>query len=273
MCPTEQFYNYKEPLPDTSTLYHKRDINKNDFNSEPSKANLQVRLKVLHNDGSLSDKAILKSDPYMTVSHNYMAPIYPTYETPNNIANVDVSVPFKLHQRPQLSSDTMKNKIKISEEGENNIYDVPSEIKEERTVKDNNTSTTNCDDITEHPRRYRKHEALRIRPDFHDVQLITNPSDLKKCSGTSNTYRRNETYIAHSPDYNYATSLTKHLRRPKQNLTLWNDIFSYSMNELNFSNTKYFSNPYVIPDGKGCSYTGAYLLIRPSRCYLFYCAN
>ena len=123
----------------------------------------------------------------MNVSHYYVAPVHPTYELPNNIANVDVCVPFKQHKGRKLLLDASKSKIKVPEEGENDIYDVPSDFKEERTVNDENTSTTNGDDITEHTRRYRKHKALRIKPDFHDVQLITNPGNLKKCPGTKHS--------------------------------------------------------------------------------------
>ena len=262
---TTRNFTIPKSLPNTGTL-HKRDINKNDFKSEPSKASLHVRLQLLHNDGSISDKTIPRSYSHVNVSHHYVAPVHPTYETSNNVTNVDVSMPFKRHQGHKLSLATRKSKITISEEGENDIYDVPSDFKEEKTVNDDDTSTKNGDDTTEHTRRYRKHEALRIKPDFHDVQLITDPGNSKKCPGTITAYCKDQNFIANSCDHNYATALTKHLRRPKEKLARWNDIFCYVVNQLNFCNTKYISNPYVAPDGKGCSYNGAYLLIRPSHC-------
>ena len=262
---TTRNFTIPKSLPNTGTL-HKRDTNKNDFNSEPSKANLQVEVRLLHNDGSISDKTIPKSDSSMTVSHNYVAPIHPTYETPSNVENIEVSVPFKRHKGQGPSLQTTKSKIKISEEGENDIYDVPSDSEEEKTVNYTNTSTTNGDDITEHTRRYRKHEAIRMKPDFHDVQLITNPGNLKKCPGTITAYCKDQNFIASSYVHSYSTSLRRNVYSLPRNSTTWSNILKYVMSE-------YFSTPCVAPDDKGCSYNGAYLLIRPSHCCWFYFAR
>ena len=194
----------------------------------------------------------------MNVRHNYVAPIHPTCEIPNNVTNVDVSVPFKRHKGQKLLLDTKKSKIKVSEEGENDIYDVPSEIREERTINDDNTSTINGDDIIEHTRHYRKHEALRVKPDFHDVQLITHPGDLKKCPGTSNTYCKDQNFIANSCAHSYTTPMGRNMYGLRQKPISWNDARRHVMNE-------YFSKTHVVPDGNGCSYNSAYMIIRPSR--------
>ena len=255
---TTRNFTIPKSLPNTGTL-QKRDINKNDFNSEPSKANLHVKVQLLHYDGSISDKTIPRSYSHVNVSHHYVAPVHPTYETPNNVESVDVNVPFKRHQGHKLSLATRKNKITISEEGENDIYDVPSEVKEDKIVNNANTSTTNGDDITEYIRRYRKHEALRIKPDFHDVQLITNPGNLKKCPGTITAYCKDPNFIASSCDHSCSTSLRRNVYSLPRNSTTWSNVLKYVM-------SKYISNPHVAPDGKGCSYNGAYLLIRPSHC-------
>ena len=195
----------------------------------------------------------------MNVSHHYVAPVHPTYETPNNVESVDVSVPFKRHKGQRPSLQTTKSKITISEEGENDIYDVPSEIKEDKIVNNANTSTTNGDDITEHTRCYRKYEAIRMKPDFHDVQLITNPDNLKKCPGTITAYCKDQNFIASSYVHSYSISLRRNVYSLPRNSTTWSNVLKYVM-------SKYISNPYVAPDGKGCSYNGANLLIRPSHC-------
>ena len=195
----------------------------------------------------------------MNVSHHYVAPVHPTYETPNNVENIELSVPFKRHQGHKLSLATKENKITISEEGENDIYDVPSDSEEEIIVNDANTSTTNGDDITEHTRCYRKYEAIRMKPDFHDVQLITNPDNLKKRPGTITAYCKDQNFIASSCVHSYSTSLRRNVYSLPRNSTTWSNVLKYVMSE-------YFSTPCVAPDGKRCSYNGAYLLIRPSHC-------
>ena len=219
----------------------------------------KLTLQVLQADGYTSEQNTPKSDSRMNTSHNYVAPVHTTYELPNNTKIVDVSVPVKRHPKKKLNSDTENNKITISEEGENGVYDVPSDVKEENIANYNNTSTINGDDITEHLRRYRKHEAFRIKPDFHDAQLITHPGELKKCSGTSTTYRKNETYIAHSPYHNYTTSLRRNVCGLRGEPTTWNNVFRYVLNE-------YISKTYVAPDGKGYAHNGTCLLIRLSHC-------
>ena len=236
--------NLKIPktLPYTPTLDHKRDTHKNKFGSEPSKANLQINIQVLQTVGSTSDQNTPKLDPRMNISHNYVAPVRTAYERLNNTKIVDVSVSFKRHPEKKLTSDTKKSKIKMSEEGENDVYNVPSDVKEENIVNDSNTSTINGDDITEHSRRYGKHEALRIKPDFHDAQLISHPGDLKKCSGTIPMYRKNETYMAHSPDHNYSTSLRRGVYGLRGQPTTWNNVLRYVMNE-------YILKHYVATDG------------------------
>ena len=236
--------NLKIPktLPYTPTLDHKRDTHKNKFGSERSKANLQVNIQVLQTAGSTSDQNTPMLDPRTNISHNYVAPVRTAYERLNNTKIVDVSVSFKQHPEKKLTSDTKKSKIKMSEEGENDVYNVLSDVKEENIVNDSNTSSINGDDITEHPRRYGKHEALRIKPDFHDAQLISHPGDLKKCSGTIPMYRKNETYIAHSPDHNYTTSLRRSVYGLRGQPTTWNNVLRYVMNE-------YILKHYVATDG------------------------
>ena len=241
----------------TTTLDHKRDTNINKFGSKPSKADLQVQL-VCTND-SIYDQTKRNSDLCMNVSHNYVAPVHTTYELPNNVKIADVNVPVKRHPKKKLNSDTEKSKITISEEGENDVYDVPSDVKEENIANYNNTSTINGDDATEHLRRYRKHEAFRIKPDFHDVQLIAHPGDLKRCSGTSNTYRKNTICIAHLPYHSHTTPLRRNVCGLREKPTTWNNVFRYVMNE-------YLSKLYVAPDGKGYAYNCTNLLIRPSHC-------
>ena len=243
----------------TSTLDHKRDTNENRFNLEPIKANLQVNDQLVRTNDSIYDQTKRNSDLCMNVSHNYVAPVHTTYELPNNVKIADVNVPVKRHPKKKLNSDTEKSKITISEEGENGVYDVPSDVKEENIANYNNTSTINGDDATEHLRRYRKHEAFRIKPDFHDVQLIAHPGDLKRCSGTSNTYRKNTICIAHLPYHGDTTPLTGDVCGLREKPTTWNNVFRYVMNE-------YLSKPYVAPDGKGYAYNGTCLLIRPSHC-------
>ena len=254
---TTRNFKIPESLPDTTTLYHKRDINKGHFNSEPSKVNLHVRLQVVHDDGSISDKAIRNSDPCMNVSHHYVAPVHTTYETPNDVESVDVSVPFKRHKGQKLSLATRKNKIKVSEEGGNDIYDVSSDTKERTTGKNNNISTRNGKDMSERTQHY----------ELHDVQLFTNPNAWKKCQRTHTNYYKNETYIAHPFEHDYNTSLAKHLSRVKQSSKPWKGKFSYSMSELNLCKTEHISKPYVAPDDNGCLQNNEYIPIRPSRCY------
>ena len=245
--------------PYTPTLDHKRDTNENRFNLEPSKANLQVNDQLVRTNDSIYDQTKRNSDLCMNVSHNYVAPVHTTYELPNNVKIADVNVPVKRHPKKKLNSDTEKSKITISEEGENDVYDVPSDVKEENIANYNNTSTINGDDATEHLRRYRKHEAFRIKPDFHDVQLIAHPGDLKRCSGTSNTYRKNTICIAHLPYHGDTTPLTRDVCGLREKPTTWNNVFRYVMNE-------YLSKLYVAPDGKGYAHNCTNLLIRPSHC-------
>ena len=195
----------------------------------------------------------------MNVSHNYVAPVHTTYERLNNTKIIDVSVPFKRHPDKRPSSNTKKSKIKMSEEGENDVYDVPSDVKEENIVNDGNTSTINGDDITEHSRLYRKREALRIKPDFHDVQPIAHLGDLKKCSGTSTTYRKNTICIAHLPYHGYSTLLRRNVYGSRGKPRAWNNVLRYVLNE-------YLSKPYVATNGKGYAHNGMCLLIRPSYC-------
>ena len=195
----------------------------------------------------------------MNISHNYVAPVHTTYERLNNVEIVDVSVPVKRHPKKKLTSDAEKSKIIISEEGENDVYDVPSDVKEENIANYKNTSTINGDDITEHSQRYRKHEALRIKPDFHDAQLIAHPGDLKKRSGTIPMYRKNENYISHLPYHSHTTPLRRNVYGLREQPTIWNNVPRYIMNG-------YLSKPHVAPDGKGYAYNCTNLLIRPSHC-------
>ena len=254
---TTRNFTIPKSLPKTPTFDHKRDINKGYFNPEANKANLQGKVQLLHTDGSISDKVIRRSDPYITASHNYVAPAHTTCKVLDDIENVDVSEPYDQHQGQELSLETRKSKIDISEERENNIYDVPSDTKERTTGKNNNISTRNSEDMSERTQHY----------ELHDVQLFTHSGNLKKCQRAYTTYCKNETYIAHSFDHDYTSSLNKHLHRAKQNSKLRNDIFSYSMSELNLCKTEYISKPYVAPDDNGCLYNNEYLLIRPSHCY------
>ena len=185
-----------------------------------------------------------------------MAPAHTTCKVLDDIVNVDVSEPYDQHQGQELSLETRESTINIPEEMEDNIYDVPSDTKGRISVKNNNISTRNCEDMSERTRHY----------ELHYVQLFTHSGNLKKCQRAHTTHSKNETCLAHSLDHDYTGSLNKHLHKAKQNSKLRNDIFSYSMSELNLCKTEYLSKPYVAPDGKGCSYNGAYLLIRPSHC-------
>ena len=245
--------------PYTPTLDHRRDTNENRFNLEPSKANLQVNDQLVRTNDSIYDQTKRNSDLCMNVSHHYVAPTHTTYERLNNTKIIDVSVPFKRHPDKKPSSNTKKSKIKMSEEGENDVYDVPSDVKEENIVNDGNTSTINGDDITEHSRLYRKREALRIKPDFHDVQPIAHLGDLKKCSGTSTTYRKNTICIAHLPYHGYSTLLRRNVYGSRGKPRAWNNVLRYVLNE-------YLSKPYVATNGKGYAHNGMCLLIRPSYC-------
>ena len=66
-------------------LDYKRDTNKGFFNLEPNKAKVQGKVQLLHTDGSISDKTIRKSDPYITVSCSYVAPVHSTCEVLDDI--------------------------------------------------------------------------------------------------------------------------------------------------------------------------------------------
>ena len=244
-------------LPKTPTFDHKRDINKGYFNSEANKANLQGKVRLLHTDGSISDKVIRRSDPYITASHNYVAPAHTTRKVLDDIENVDVSEPYNQHQGQELSLETKKSKIDISEERENNIYDVPSDTKERTTGKNDNISTRNSEDMSERTQHY----------ELHDVQLSTHSGNLKKCQRAHTTHSRNETYITHPLHHNHTSSLDKHLHRAKQSSKPRKDKFSYPMNKLNFCKTEHVSKPYVAPDDNGYLHNNECLLIRPSRCY------
>ena len=100
--------NLKIPksLPYYPTLYHKQDTIKNKFNSEPSKANLQVNVQVLQTDGSTSDQNTPKSDLCMNISHSYVAPIRTTYEALDKTENVNVRAPYTQSESQKLSLAT-----------------------------------------------------------------------------------------------------------------------------------------------------------------------
>ena len=244
-------------LPKTPTFDHKRDINKGYFNPEANKANLQGKVRLLHTDESISDKVIRRSDPYITASHNYVAPDHTTCKVLDDIEKADVSEPYGQHQGQELSLETRESKIDISEERENNIYDVPSDTRERTTGKNNNISTRNGKDISECTQHY----------ELHDVQLFTHSGNLKKCQRAHTTHNRNETCITHPFHHNHTSSLDKHLHRAKQSSKPWKDKLSYPMNKLNFCKTEYISKPYVAPDDNGYLHNNECLLIRPSRCY------
>ena len=93
-------------LPYTPTLDHKRYTNKIEFGSEPSKANLQVNVQVLQTDGSISDQNTPKLDLCMNISHNYVAPIWTTYEIADKIENVNVRAPYNRSEGQKLSLAT-----------------------------------------------------------------------------------------------------------------------------------------------------------------------
>ena len=88
---TKNFTDFKS-LPKIPMLDYKRDTNKGFFNLEPNKAKVQGKVQLLHTDGSISDKAIRKSDLYITVSCNYVAPFHSTCEVLDDIKNVDVVI-------------------------------------------------------------------------------------------------------------------------------------------------------------------------------------
>ena len=251
--------NFKIPksLPETPTFDHKRDINKGYFNPEANKANLQGKVRLLHTDEFISDKVIRRSDPCITASHNYVAPAHTTCKVLDDIENADISEPYNQHQGQELSLETKESKIDISEERENNIYDVPSDTRERTTGKNNNISTRNSEDMSERTQHY----------ELHDVQLSTHSGNLKKCQRAHTTHNRNETYITHPLHHNHTSSLDKHLHRAKQSSKPRKDKFSYPMNKLNFCKTEHISKPYVAPDDNGYLHNNECLLIRPSRCY------
>ena len=249
--------NFTDPksLPKIPMLDYKQDTNKGFFNLEPNKAKLQGKVQLLHTDGSISDKAIRKSDPYITVSCNYVAPGHSTCEVLDDIENVDVSQSYNQHEGQKLLSETKESTITTSGENESNICNVHSDIKERMTGQNNNISAKTSEDMSERTR----HDEL------HDVQLFTHPGNLKECQKAYTTYYKNETYITHSLDHDHTSSLSKHLHRAKQNSTPRNDIFSCSMNEFNFCKTEYISKPYVTPDDNRCLHNNQNLLIRPSH--------
>ena len=254
---TTRNFTIPKLLPKTPTFDHIRNINKGYFNPEANKANLQGKVRLLHTDESISDKVIRRSDPYITASHNYVAPAHTTCKVLDDIENADISEPYDQHQGQELSLETKESKIDISEERENNIYDVPSDTKERTTGKNNNISTRNGKDISECTQHY----------ELHDVQLFTHSGNLKKCQRAHTTHNGNETYITHPFHHNHTSSLDKHLHRAKQSSKPWKDKFSYPMNKLNFCKTEHISKPYVAPDDNGYLHNNECLLIRPSRCY------
>ena len=100
-------------------------------------------VQVLQTDGSTSYQNTPRSDLGENISHNYVAPIRTTYETLDKIENVNVREPYIQSESQKLSLATMNSKITILEEGKNNIYEVPSDIKERTTSKNNSISTSN----------------------------------------------------------------------------------------------------------------------------------
>ena len=137
----------------------------------------------------------------------------------------------------------------MSEEGKNNIYEVPSDIKERITGKNNSISNSDSTDIVKRTRRC----------ESNDVQCITNVKDCKKLTRAP-IYCKNEASIAHPFEHNYVTSLVKHLCRPKQDSKLLNNIFRRVINE-------YFSAAYVAPDDNKYLFNNEYLFVRPYQCY------
>ena len=82
----------------------------------PNRAKVQDKVQLLHTDGSISDKAIRKSDPYITVSCSYVAPVHSTCEVLDDIKNVDVSHSYNQHEGQKLLSETKESTITTSEE-------------------------------------------------------------------------------------------------------------------------------------------------------------
>ena len=147
-------------------------------------------VQVLQTDGSTSDQNTPKLDLGKNISHNYVAPIRTTYEL-DKIENVNVRVPCTQSENQTLSLATKNSKITILEEGKNNIYEVPSDIKERTTSKNNSISTSNSTDIIKRTRRYEP----------NDVQRITNIKGLQKHT-IALTYHKNEASITHPFEHN-----------------------------------------------------------------------
>ena len=110
--------------------------------------------------------------------HNYVrSEIAKENEDHSSVTTVDPNIIDRTDISPLVKNPVHKLHKRTRSEDNDEVYDIPRNLREDIVGKDNVISIKNGEDIAKRLRSRKKHRVRRIQPQLHDVQFVLPPED------------------------------------------------------------------------------------------------
>ena len=123
--------------------------------------------------------------------------VLPTFD-PNDNKAADVSESLKQSQSQKHSLKRKRSQEDMVYEGDNELYDVPSELREDIVGKDNKLLLHPNEAITRRTRSKKKTKLRYIHPEKPSKPFFLSPNELEKCTKAYNVATTNTSAGAHT---------------------------------------------------------------------------